>query len=58
MDEKMMMLHDEVVNWAYCDWGIFIENVNSSGWTRKQFKDALAECETKQDIHKLINNFV
>lgn len=58
METKTEKLRDEVVNLAYCDWGIFIENVNSSGWTRKQFNNALNECETKQDFHKLINEFV
>ena len=54
--EKAQILFDIVVNECYCDWMIFQENVRSQG--DAEFRKNLGKCNSKEDLQKLVNQYI
>jgi len=50
-------LFDIVVNECYCDMGIFYENVKSYE-SMASFNKKLNACKTREDIMKLVNQYI
>lgn len=57
MFDRVGTLFDVVVNENYCDWGIFNENVRNND-SLESFKKKLEACETREDVQKLVNQYI
>ena len=53
---KKDMLIDIVVNECYCMWEIFCENVVAD--SKDNFAEAYKNCKTREDLRKLVNNYI
>jgi len=53
---KKDMLFDIVVNEYYCMWEIFCENVVAD--SEEDFKEAYKKCKTREDLRKLVCNYI
>ena len=57
MFDKAGTLFDVVVNENYCDLGIFYENVKDNE-PLESFKKKLNACKTREDVQKLVNQYI
>ena len=57
MFDRVGTLFEVVVNENYCDWGIFNENVRNND-SLESFKKKLEACETREDVQKLVNQYI
>lgn len=56
--EKVVRMFDVVVNDLYCSWNIFLENVESCGWTAEMLQKEIERCDNRGDFVRLANRFV
>ena len=58
MSNRMHELQDIVANELFCLRPLFIENVESEGWSAEQLESAVYECNDRHALRKLASQFV
>lgn len=56
--DKVMRLFDIVVNECCCAWSIFLDNVESEGWTSDMLQSEIDMCNCHGDFMRLAGKFV